>query len=58
MYVGYSRKRLRFKDMPIHTEIKNFAEELSALTGYKILDEARDSRVVLLSRLEKPIRFL
>jgi len=43
--------------MPTHREIRMFAEELAKETGYKIVDESKDSRVVLLSRLEKPIRF-
>ena len=55
--VGYSRNRLTFDSMPTHTEIRQFAKDLAAFTGYKILNEATDSRVVLLSRLEKPIMF-
>jgi len=56
MHVGFSRLRLGFENMPSHVEIRNFAEELSRETGYDILDEASDSRVVLLSRLQKAIR--
>jgi len=56
MYVGFSRLRLGFENMPSHEEIRNFAEELAKETGYHILDEASESRVVLLSRLEKAIR--
>ena len=56
MHVGFSRRRLGFENMPSHTEIRNFAEELAKEIGYNILDESSDSRVVLLSRLEKPIR--
>jgi len=55
MHVGFSRLRLGFENMPSHEEIRNFAEELSKETGYNILDEASDSRVVLLSRLQKAI---
>ncbi len=55
-YVGFSRKRLKFENMPTHREVKAFAEELSSLTGYKIIDEQTSSRVVLLSRLKKPIK--
>jgi len=57
MHVGLSRLRLKFENMPTHKEVRNFAAELAELTGYKILDEAPESRVVLLSRLEKPVRF-
>jgi tRNA wybutosine-synthesizing protein 1 len=56
MFVGMSRLRLRFESMPTHREIKAFAERLSDLSGYKILDESPQSRVVLLSRLEKAIK--
>jgi len=56
MHVGFSRLRLSFENMPSHLEIQGFARELAKETGYNILDEAADSRVVLLSRLEKAIR--
>lgn len=56
MHVGFSRFRMGYNNMPTHQEIKNFAEELSEEVGYNILDQAPESRVVLLSRLEKPIK--
>jgi len=56
MHVGFSRLRLGFENMPSHMEIRSFAEGLSEETGYNILEEASDSRVVLLSRLQKAIR--
>lgn len=55
MHVGFSRLRLSYENMPSHMEIRSFAETLAKETGYSILDEAPDSRVVLLSRLEKAI---
>ena len=57
MHVGFSRLRLAFENMPTHSEIRSFAGKLSDEMGYNILDEASNSRVVLLSRLEKPIKF-
>jgi tRNA wybutosine-synthesizing protein 1 len=57
MHVGFSGLRLGFDRMPSHKEVYDFAVQLANRTGYKVLDESRDSRVVLLSRLEKPIRF-
>jgi tRNA wybutosine-synthesizing protein 1 len=57
MHVGFSSLRLGFDDMPSHKDVYNFALKLSEKTGYKILDEAADSRVVLLSKRDKPIRF-
>jgi len=58
MHVGFSRLRLGFKNMPTHREIQNFSAQLGEEMGYKILDEASESRVVLLSRLEKPVKIL
>jgi len=56
MHIGFSSLRLGFDRMPLHAEVKDFALKLSEKTGYKIIDEASESRVVLLSRLEKPIQ--
>jgi len=56
MHVGFSRLRLGYKNTPTHPEIRDFATQLSNEMGYNILDEAPESRVVLLSRLEKPIK--
>ena len=50
MHIGFSNLRLGFNDMPQHAEVKTFADALSEKTGYKIIDESTDSRVVLLSR--------
>jgi len=55
MHVGFSRLRLSYENMPSHVEIRSFGEALAKEIGYNILDEAPDSRVVLLSRLEKAI---
>ncbi|MBS7622916.1 4-demethylwyosine synthase TYW1 [Candidatus Bathyarchaeota archaeon] len=56
MYVGYSRRRLGFENMPTHLEVSEFSTRLARLTGYDVIDESTESRVVLLSRLGKPIR--
>jgi len=56
MHIGFSNLRLGFESMPLHNEIRYFAEQLADKTGYKIIDEAQESRVVLLSRLKKPIQ--
>lgn len=50
MYVGYSRKRLEVENMPMFDEIIDFCKELEEKTGYKSIDSAPESRVVLLSR--------
>jgi tRNA wybutosine-synthesizing protein 1 len=57
MHIGFSNLRLSYERMPEHREVCDFALRLAERTGYKVLDESSDSRVVLLSKLEKPIRF-
>jgi tRNA wybutosine-synthesizing protein 1 len=57
MHVGFSRHRLGYENMPSHREIREFAIQLAKETGYNTVDESEQSRVVLLSRLDKPIRF-
>jgi len=51
MHVGFSRLRLGFGNMPTHQEIRGFATQLANETSYSLIDEAPESRVVLLSRL-------
>ncbi len=58
MHVGFSRLRLGYENMPSHGEIRSFAKELADLAAYSFLDEAPESCVVLLSRLEKAIRLV
>jgi tRNA wybutosine-synthesizing protein 1 len=57
MHVGFSRLRLGYEGMPSHKEVREFAMQLASATGYRIIDESEESRVVLLSRLEKSIKF-
>ena len=57
MHVGFSGLRLDFKNMPTHSEVYDFARRLAERTGYSIIDESVESRVVLLSKHRKPIRF-
>ena len=56
MHVGFSRLRLGFENMPTHKEVQEFAAKLAKEMGYNILDESPESRVVLLSHLEKPLK--
>ncbi|MBB5252528.1 4-demethylwyosine synthase TYW1 [Sulfurisphaera ohwakuensis] len=56
MHVGPSTYRLSKDAMPRHFEIKEFAKKLAEHTGYKILSEHIPSRIVLLSKLDKPIQ--
>jgi tRNA wybutosine-synthesizing protein 1 len=57
MHIGFSGLRLDYESMPEHGEVYDFAMRLSERTGYTIVDEQVESRVVLLSKREKPIRF-
>lgn len=57
MHVGFSRLRLGFTNMPTHKEITAFSNQLANEMSYNVLDEVTASRVVLLSRLEHPIKF-
>ena len=51
MYVGSSRQRLSIKNMPLHHEIAEFAQKLEEKLGkWKIVDEQKESRVVLLAK--------
>lgn len=57
MHVGFSGLRLDYKNMPSHKEVYDFARRMADRTGYMIIDEAVESRVVLLSKHRKPKRF-
>lgn len=56
MHVGFSRRRLGFENMPRHRDVREFAEQLVNETGYRIVNESEESRVVLLSKSQKCIR--
>lgn len=58
MSVGYGSQigRMGYGNMPTFQEIKVFSEQLAELTGMKAIGEKSDNRVVLLSRLDRPIK--
>ena len=59
MWIGFSRKRLKQGNMPFHEDVRAFANEIEKLTDFKIVDEKRDSRIVLLeNRKERIERFI
>ena len=58
MFVGSSRSRLKKENMPYHEEIVEFSKKLAELTGIKLVDEKKESRVALLSNLPKNKRKL
>ncbi|MEM0074563.1 MAG: 4-demethylwyosine synthase TYW1 [Candidatus Micrarchaeaceae archaeon] len=55
-FVGGARSEARglhYEDMPMHEEIKQFAEAIAKLTGYIVTVDHKESRVVLLCRDEE-----
>ena len=50
MCVGGSSLRLSYDNMPSHEEVKEFAKKIAELIGYKLKDESKPSRVVLLEK--------
>ncbi len=54
--VGYARRRFGYDEMAWHSDVRAFAEALAAESGYRIVDEHPPSAIVLLSKLEKPMR--
>jgi tRNA wybutosine-synthesizing protein 1 len=53
VFVGASRNRLHFSNMPTHDQIQHFAQKLGESLGYELSAEKPDSFVVLLSRNKK-----
>jgi len=51
MYLGYSRNRLARENMPEHAEVRSFAEKIARACEYRIRDENRLSRVVVMERM-------
>jgi tRNA wybutosine-synthesizing protein 1 len=54
MFVGSSRQRLSMKNMPMHDEVKAFAEDICQYSSlYEVSDDKEESRVVLLTKTKK-----
>ncbi len=49
MHLGFSRKRLSRDSMPSYEEVLDFSLHVATELGYRIADESKGSRVVLLS---------
>ncbi len=56
MSVGSARARFGYDEMAWFDDIKRFAASIAGECSYRIIDEHRLSSIVLLSRLDKPIR--
>ncbi len=50
MFVGSSRLRLSIDNMPRHEEVKEFSKKICEKSGYRIIDEKEESRVILLMK--------
>ncbi|HLY77709.1 MAG TPA: 4-demethylwyosine synthase TYW1, partial [Thermoplasmata archaeon] len=57
VYMGKSRQRLSRAHVPTHEAIRAFGQRLAARTGYRVLDESPESKVLLLG-LRADGRFL
>lgn len=57
VFVGHSRKRMNLSNMPPHKCVYDFGEKLAKNIGYNLTIEKSDSRVVLLEKNKKTIRF-
>lgn len=48
MFLGYSRNRLRIENMPLHREVREYADKLGRLLpSFELADEHAPSRIVL-----------
>lgn len=52
MHVGFSRRRLGYQNMPSRHAVRRSSDQLATGTGYGLVDESEESRVVLLSKLK------
>ena len=50
--VGYARQRITYEQVPSHEEIKEFAKVISEELKIPIVDEKKESRVVLISKVQ------
>ncbi len=57
MPVGYARYRLEYEAMPRHFEVREFSEKLSKLIDKPIIDEKKESRVVLIGKEDRKLSF-
>jgi len=53
VFVGSSRNRLHFSNMPTHEQVRTFGQKLAEKLGYESVKEKTDSLVVLLASQNK-----
>ena len=56
VFVGGSRNRLHFSNMPTHGQVQRFGQHLADTVGYDLVMEKEDSLVVLLAQQHKEIK--
>lgn len=56
VFVGASRARLHFSNMPTHEHVRAFGRRLAQSLGYELVMEKEDSLVVLLAHQQKEIQ--
>lgn len=56
VFVGGSRERMTIDNMPSHEEIREFSQQLGERTGYRVLKERTDSRVLVMGHDEKELK--
>jgi len=55
MYLGFSRRRLKLENMPRHSEVVRFAQDLAKRVSYDFVADSLHSRVALIARVSKPV---
>ncbi|MBW2976747.1 4-demethylwyosine synthase TYW1 [Candidatus Woesearchaeota archaeon] len=50
VHVGHSQERLEVENMPHHAEIMEFAKKIEENSSYKVIDQKKESKVVLLAK--------
>lgn len=57
MWVGTSRERLEKSNMASHEEVRDFCTMVGKKSGYRVVDEQEESKVVLMMKKDSPSRF-
>ncbi len=52
MNVGFSKQRFGMEHMPLHEDVRAFAQQIADAAGMQIIDEKKASRVVLLMKAD------
>ena len=55
VHVGHSQNNLDITNMPYHHEILEFSNTLAELTGLRVLDDSKPSRVALIGKEKIPL---